>query len=162
MNRIVAYFKSLMLLELLKGLAVTGRYFAKPKYTVRYPMEKIPQSNRFRGLHALRRYPNGEERCIACKLCEAVCPALAITIDSEQRADGTRRTTRYDIDLFKCIYCGFCEESCPVDSIVETHIFEYHGEKRGDLYFTKDMLLAVGDRYEKEIAAHRAADAKYR
>jgi NADH-quinone oxidoreductase subunit I len=162
MTRITSYFKSLLLIELLQGLGLTLKYLFKPKYTLMYPMEKTPQSPRFRGIHALRRYPNGEERCIACKLCEAVCPALAITIDSEKRADGTRRTTRYDIDLFKCIFCGFCEESCPVDSIVETHVLEYHGEKRGDLYFTKDMLLAVGDRYEKEIAAAREADARYR
>ena len=154
--------KTLLLGELLAGLGVTFRYLWKPKFTVHYPYEKAPQSPRYRGLHALRRYPNGEERCIACKLCEAVCPALAITIESEARADNTRRTTRYDIDLTKCIFCGFCEESCPVDSIVETHILEYHGEKRGDLYYTKDMLLAIGDRYEKEIAAAREADAKYR
>ena len=132
------------------------------KITVQYPEEHTPQSARFRGLHALRRYPNGEERCIACKLCEAVCPALAITIESEQRADGTRRTTRYDIDLNKCIFCGFCEESCPVDSIVETHIFEYHGEQRGDLLMTKEKLLAIGDKYEKQIAQARAQDAPYR
>ena len=162
MNRVIHYFKSLLLLELLAGMWLTIRYMFKPKYTMRYPEEHIPKSNRFRGLHALRRYPNGEERCIACKLCEAVCPALAITIDSEMREDGTRRTTRYDIDLTKCIFCGFCEESCPVDSIVETHIHEYHGEKRGDLYFTKEMLLAVGDRYEAEVAANREKDAKYR
>ena len=132
------------------------------KPTVNYPFEKNPLSPRFRGEHALRRYPSGEERCIACKLCEAVCPAMAITIESDVREDGSRRTSRYDIDLTKCIFCGFCEESCPVDSIVETHILEYHGEKRGDLYFTKEMLLAVGDRYESEIAANKAADAKYR
>ena len=156
------FFNSLLLKELFKGLALTGRYLFARKITVLFPEEKTPLSPRFRGLHALRRYPNGEERCIACKLCEAVCPALAITIESDQRDDGTRRTTRYDIDLTKCIFCGFCEEACPVDAIVETHIFEYHGEKRGDLYFTKDMLLAVGDRYEKEIAANKAADAKYR
>ena len=127
-----------------------------------YPEEKTPQSPRFRGLHALRRYPNGEERCIACKLCEAVCPALAITIESDVAADGTRRTTRYDIDLFKCIYCGFCEEACPVDAIVETRIHEYHMENRGENIMTKDKLLAVGERYEAMIAADKAADARYR
>lgn len=162
MNVITNYFKSLILVELLKGMMLTGKYLFRKKITVQYPEEKTPMSPRFRGLHALRRYPNGEERCIACKLCEAVCPALAIKIDSELRADGTRRTTRYDIDLTKCIFCGFCEESCPVDSIVETHIFEYHGEERGDLYMTKDKLLAVGDKYEAEIAANRAKDAPYR
>ena len=162
MNVIVNYFKSLILLELLKGMMLTGKYLFRKKITVQYPEEKTPMSPRFRGLHALRRYPNGEERCIACKLCEAVCPALAIKIDSELRVDGTRRTTRYDIDLTKCIFCGFCEESCPVDSIVETHIFEYHGEQRGDLYMTKDKLLAVGDKYEAEIAANRVKDAPYR
>ena len=156
------FLKTFLLPELLKGMALTARTFFTKKVTVNYPEEKTPQSPRFRGLHALRRYPNGEERCIACKLCEAVCPAVCITIDSDVAANGTRRTSRYDIDLFKCIYCGFCEESCPVDSIVETHILEYHGEKRGDLYFTKEMLLAVGDRYEPEIAAAKAADAKYR
>ena len=158
----LSYFKSLLLLELLGGLWLTLKYLFKPKYTLMYPMEKTPQSPRFRGVHALRRYPNGEERCIACKLCEAVCPALAITIDSEQRADGTRRTTRYDIDLFKCIYCGFCEESCPVDSIVETHVLEYHFDKREQSVVTKPQLLAIGDRLEAEIAERRAADAAYR
>ena len=162
LKRINQFLSSLMLKDILTGMAITGKYLFKPKFTVQYPEEKTPQSPRFRGLHALRRYPNGEERCIACKLCEAVCPAMAITIESEQREDGSRRTTRYDIDLTKCIFCGFCEESCPVDSIVETHIHEYHGEKRGDLYFTKDMLLAVGDRYEDEIARNRAIDAPYR
>ena len=162
MNAITRYLDSLMLRELLKGLSVTFRYMFRPKYTVNYPAEKFPKSPRFRGLHALRRYPNGEERCIACKLCEAVCPALAITIDSAQRADGTRRTTRYDIDLFKCIFCGFCEESCPVDSIVETDILEYHFERRGENVVTKPQLLAIGDRFEKEIAAARAQDAPYR
>ena len=156
------FLSSFILTELFKGMMLTGRYMFARKITIQYPEEKTPASPRFRGLHALRRYANGEERCIACKLCEAVCPAMAITIESEVRADGTRRTSRYDIDLTKCIFCGFCEESCPVDSIVETHIFEYHGEKRGDLYFTKEMLLAVGDRYEPQIAASRAADAKYR
>jgi len=156
------FLSSFLLTELFKGMALTGKYMFARSITVQFPEEKTPMSPRFRGLHALRRYENGEERCIACKLCEAVCPAMAITIESAQRADGRRRTTRYAIDLTKCIFCGFCEESCPVDSIVETHIFEYHGEKRGDLYFTKEMLLAVGDRYEPEIAANKAADAKYR
>ena len=156
------FVTSFFLLDMLKGLALTGRHFLKPTITVQFPEEKTPLSPRFRGLHALRRYDNGEERCIACKLCEAVCPAMAITIESDVREDGTRRTTRYDIDLTKCIFCGFCEESCPVDSIVETSIFEYHGEKRGDLYFTKEMLLAVGDRFEGDIAAAKAADAQYR
>jgi len=162
MEAVRHFFSSFLLREMLKGLMLTGRYFFARKITIQYPEEKTPMSPRFRGLHALRRYPNGEERCIACKLCEAVCPAMAITIESERREDNTRRTTRYDIDLTKCIFCGFCEESCPVDSIVETHIHEYHGEKRGDLYFTKEMLLAIGDRYEQEIAASREADARYR
>jgi NADH-quinone oxidoreductase subunit I len=162
LSRVRDIASSLMLGELMKGLKLTGRYMFSRKITVMFPEEKTPYSPRFRGLHALRRYPNGEERCIACKLCEAVCPALAITIESEQRDDGTRRTTRYDVDLLKCIFCGFCEESCPVDSIVETHILEYHGEQRGDLLFTKPMLLAIGDRYEAEIAAARAQDAAYR
>ncbi|NEX20937.1 NADH-quinone oxidoreductase subunit NuoI [Thiorhodococcus mannitoliphagus] len=156
------YLQSLMLTELFKGLRLTGGYLFKRKFTVQYPEERAPISPRFRGLHALRRYPNGEERCIACKLCEAVCPALAITIEAEPREDGTRRTTRYDIDLFKCIYCGFCEESCPVDSIVETGVYEYHFESRGENIMTKDKLLAIGDKYEADIAAARAADAPYR
>jgi len=162
MNNLKHFVKSFALWELVLGLSVTIRHLFADKVTVYYPEEKTPQSPRFRGLHALRRYPNGEERCIACKLCEAICPAMAITIESEQRKDGTRRTTRYDIDLTKCIFCGMCEEACPVDSIVETRIFEYHGEKRGDLYYTKEMLLAVGDKYEKQIAADREKDAKYR
>ena len=162
MGKIGSYLKSLLLLELLGGLWLTLKYLFRPKYTLMYPMEKTPQSPRFRGLHALRRYPNGEERCIACKLCEAVGPALAITIDSEMRADGSRRTTRYDIDLFKCIYCGFCEESCPVDSIVETHVHEYHFELRGENILDKQQLLAIGDRLEPEIAERRTADAAYR
>ncbi|WP_424192220.1 NADH-quinone oxidoreductase subunit NuoI [Ampullimonas aquatilis] len=162
LHSIKDFFGSLMLKELLKGMALTGRYLFARKLTIQFPEEKTPQSPRFRGLHALRRYPNGEERCIACKLCEAVCPAMAITIESDQREDGSRRTTRYDIDLTKCIFCGFCEESCPVDSIVETHVLEYHGEKRGDLYYTKEMLLAVGDRYENEIASARQQDSAYR
>jgi NADH-quinone oxidoreductase subunit I len=160
------FIGSFFLKELFKGMALTGRYMFARKITVQFPEEKTPQSARFRGLHALRRYPNGEERCIACKLCEAVCPAMAITIESAQRDDpngqSSRRTTRYDIDLTKCIFCGFCEEACPVDAIVETRVFEYHGETRGDLYYTKQMLLANGDRYEAQIAEDRAQDAPYR
>ncbi len=162
MNAVREFLRTFLLFELVKGMALTGRHLFARKITIQFPDEKTPQSPRFRGLHALRRYPNGEERCIACKLCEAVCPALAITIESEPRDDGTRRTTRYDIDLTKCIFCGFCEESCPVDSIVETRVFEYHGERRGDLVYTKEMLLAIGDRYEAQIAKDRAADAAYR
>lgn len=162
MSSIRHFFKSFLLWELLLGLKLTGKYLFAKKITVQYPEEKTPQSPRFRGLHALRRYPNGEERCIGCKLCEAVCPALAITIETEPRDDGTRRTTKYEIDLFKCIYCGFCEESCPVDSIVETRIFDYHFENRGENIMNKDMLLAIGDKNEDQIAADRAADAEYR
>ena len=157
-----SFLKTFFLTELLIGLSVTLRNLFAPKITIQYPEEKTPQSPRFRGLHALRRYPNGQERCIACKLCEAVCPALAITIESDVGEDGTRRTTRYDIDLFKCIYCGFCEESCPVDSIVETHLHEYHFENRGENIVTKPQLLAIGDRLEAEIADRRAADSAYR
>ena len=161
-KKINQFLNSLMLKDILTGMSITGRYLFKPKITIQYPEEKTPQSPRFRGLHALRRYENGEERCIGCKLCEAVCPAYAITIETAERDDGTRRTSRYDIDLTKCIFCGFCEEACPVDAIVETNIFEYFGDKRGDLYFTKEMLLAVGDKYEKDIAVNRAVDAPYR
>ncbi|MDP2833166.1 MAG: NADH-quinone oxidoreductase subunit NuoI [Pseudomonadota bacterium] len=161
-NGIKSFLDTFLLIELLRGMALTGRNLFAHKITVQFPEEKTPQSPRFRGLHAQRRYANGEERCIACKLCEAVCPALAIKIESEQRDDGTRRTTLYDIDLTKCIFCGFCEEACPVDAIVETRILEYHGEQRGDLYYTKEKLLAVGDQYEEQIARDRAVDAKYR
>ena len=154
--------KSLFLAEFVGAIVLSMRYFFKPKATLNYPFEKGPISPRFRGEHALRRYPNGEERCIACKLCEAVCPALAITIESDVGADGTRRTTRYDIDLFKCIYCGFCEEACPVDAIVETRLHEYHMENRGENIMSKDKLLGIGERYEAMIAADRAADARYR
>ena len=162
MNAFKRYLQSFLLIELFRGLFVTGRHLFARKVTIQYPDEHTPSSPRFRGLHALRRYANGEERCIACKLCEAVCPAAAITIESAQRADGTRRTTRYDIDLFKCIYCGFCEESCPVDSIVETRFFEFHFENRGEHVIHKDQLLAIGDKYEKQLAEDRATDAKYR
>ncbi|MGD8384331.1 MAG: NADH-quinone oxidoreductase subunit NuoI [Lysobacterales bacterium] len=162
MKRVIEYLRSLMLLELMAGLSVTMRYFFRPKFTINYPEEKTPKSNRFRGLHALRRYPNGEERCIACKLCEAVCPALAIRIDSARREDGSRRTTAYEIDLFKCIYCGFCEESCPVDSIVLTDFLEYHFEKPEEKILDKQKLLAIGDRFEPQIAEKRKQDAAYR
>ena len=162
MNRFISYIKTFTLWELLKGLSVTQRNFMRKSVTLEYPDEKTPQSHRFRGLHALRRYPNGEERCIACKLCEAVCPALAITIESGVSDDGTRRTTRYDIDLFKCIYCGLCEESCPVDSIVLTDVHEFHFENRGEHIVTKQQLLALGERYEESIASNRLQDAAYR
>ena len=150
MNKIIKFIKSLFFLEILKGLKITGRKLSKKPITIQYPEEKTPLSSRFRGLHALRKYPNGEERCIGCKLCEAVCPALAISMDTEVRSDNTRRTTKYEIDLFKCIYCGFCEEACPVDAIVETSIFEYHFERRKDSVMNKIDLLKIGDMYEKE------------
>ena len=161
-DRIRAVLRTFALWELLRGLRVTLANFFRRKITLKYPEEKAPQSPRFRGLHALRRYANGEERCIACKLCEAVCPALAITIESEVREDGTRRASRYDIDLFKCVYCGFCEEACPVDAIVETRIHEYHMEHRGENILTRERLLEIGDLYEEQIAADRSADASYR
>ncbi|OGT30130.1 MAG: NADH-quinone oxidoreductase subunit I [Gammaproteobacteria bacterium RIFCSPHIGHO2_12_FULL_35_23] len=159
---IIRIIKSFTLWELFAGLLLTGKYFWKRKFTVQFPEEKTPVSPRFRGLHALRRYPNGEERCIACKLCEAVCPALAITIDSEQRADGSRRTKSYEIDLFKCIYCGMCEEACPVDSIVLTDMSHYHIAERGENILTKEKLLAIGDKYEEQIAAAREEEGRYR
>ena len=162
MGKIVSYLKSLLLLELFRGMALTFKYLFRPKYTLMYPMEKTPQSPRFRGLHALRRYPNGEERCIACKLCEAVCPAQAITIDAEPREDGSRRTTRYDIDMTKCIYCGFCQEACPVDAIVEGPNFEFSTETREELFYNKDKLLENGARWEAEIARNLEIDAPYR
>ena len=161
-NSIKKLVKSLTLSELRSGMKITAKELVNTKITVQYPEEKTPISPRFRGLHALRRYPNGEERCIACKLCEAVCPANAITIESEMRDDGTRRTTQYDIDLFKCIFCGFCEEACPVDAIVETQIFEYAFESRDDSIMTKDRLLKVGDDNEQVVSKTKAQDAKYR
>ncbi len=154
--------RGLLLTEIVRGMWLTLRYFFKGKVTVNYPYEKGPLSPRFRGEHALRRYPNGEERCIACKLCEAICPAQAITIEAEPREDGSRRTTRYDIDMTKCIYCGFCQEACPVDAIVEGPNFEFATETREELMYNKDKLLDNGDRWEAEIAAALAADAPYR
>jgi NADH-quinone oxidoreductase subunit I len=154
--------RSLLLFELVSGMWLTLRYMFRRPVTVNYPYEKGPLSPRFRGEHALRRYPNGEERCIACKLCEAICPALAITIEAEARADGSRRTTRYDIDMTKCIYCGLCQEACPVDAIVEGPNFEFATETREELFYDKDRLLANGDRWEAEIASNLSLDAPYR
>jgi NADH-quinone oxidoreductase subunit I len=157
------FFRSFLLIELFRGMALTGRHLFSRKITVQFPEEKTPSSPRFRGLHALRRYPNGEERCIACKLCEAICPAQAITIEAgPRRNDGTRRTTRYDIDMVKCIYCGLCQEACPVDAIVEGPNFEFATETRAELYYNKERLLANGDRWEREIAKNLALDAPYR
>ena len=161
--RIAQVLNSLLLKEFVSTFFLSMRYFFSPKQTINYPFEKGHVSPRFRGEHALRRYPNGEERCIACKLCEAICPAQAITIEAgPRRNDGTRRTTRYDIDMVKCIYCGFCQEACPVDAIVEGPNFEFSTETREELMYNKDKLLANGDRWEGAIAANLAADAAYR
>ncbi len=154
--------RSFLLTELVQGMSLTLRYMFRPKVTINYPYEKGPLSPRFRGEHALRRYENGEERCIACKLCEAICPALAITIEAEPREDGSRRTRRYDIDMTKCIYCGLCQEACPVDAIVEGPNFEFATETRAELMYDKQKLLANGDRWESELALRLAADAPYR
>jgi len=162
MNFLKKLLKTFSLVDILRGLNVTRKHLLTKKVTVQFPEEQTPTSVRFRGLHALRRYPNGEERCIACKLCEAVCPALAITIEAAPRADGSRRTTKYEIDLFKCIYCGLCEEACPVDSIVLTRIKHYHFTERGEQILPKEKLLAIGDHYEAMIAQDKAADAPYR
>lgn len=156
------FLKTYLLAELFQGMWLTLKVMFRPAATLRYPEEKTPLSPRFRALHALRRYENGEERCVACKLCEAICPALAITIDITENEDGVRKTSRHDVDLTKCIFCGFCEEACPVDAIVETHLHEYHGENRGDLYYTKEMLLAIGDKYESVISKNKELDKKYR
>ena len=162
LNRIVQAAKGALLIDVIGAVGLSLKYMARPKMTVNYPFERNPQSPRFRGEHALRRYPNGEERCIACKLCEAVCPALAITIEAEPRDDGSRRTTRYDIDMTKCIYCGLCQEACPVDAIVEGPNFEFSTETREELFYNKDKLLANGDSWEAQLAANVATDAPYR
>ena len=162
MNKIKRYFNSLFLLELMKGLYLTGRHMFRKKITVQYPEEKTPQSHRFRGLHALRRYPNGEERCIGCKLCEAICPSQAITIEVQPRDDGSRKTTRYDIDMLKCIYCGLCEESCPVDAIVQGPNFEFGTETREELYYNKQKLLDNGDKWETVLSENIKADSPFR
>ena len=154
--------RSFLLVEIVKGFALTFSYIFRPRVTINYPFETGPVSPRFRGEHALRRYPNGEERCIACKLCEAICPAQAITIEAEPRDDGSRRTTRYDIDMTKCIYCGLCQEACPVDAIVEGPNFEFATETRAELYYNKQKLLDNGDRWEAQLAANIEADAPYR
>lgn len=159
---ILRFAKTVLLWEFVAAMWLTLKYFFRAKQTINYPYEKGPLSPRFRGEHVLRRYPNGEERCIACKLCEAICPAQAITIEAEERDDGSRRTTRYDIDMVKCIYCGFCQEACPVDAIVEGPNFEFATETREELYYSKEKLLENGDRWEREIAANLAADAPYR
>ena len=158
--KITRFFKTIFMTDFVGGLFIAIKELFKSKKTINYPFEKGKISPRYRGEHALRRYPNGEERCIACKLCEAVCPALAISIDTEERNDGTRRTTKYDIDLFKCIFCGFCEEACPVDAIVETRVFEYHFEERGENILQKGDLLKIGERYEEEISSDQAAKAQ--
>ena len=156
------FFRSFLLVELLKGLSVTWKYFLSNKTTILYPEEEIPKSDRFRGLHALMKYDNGEERCIGCKLCEIVCPAKAIIIETDQREDGSRRTTKYEIDLFKCIFCGYCEEACPVDSIVQTEIYDYCFYDRNSCVITKDKLLAIGDQHRLDIIKMKKSDSIYR
>ncbi len=159
---LTSWYRAFTLTEMRKGMGITAKEMIKDGVTVQYPEEKTPISPRFRGIHALMKYDNGEERCIACKLCEAVCPASAITIESEQRADDTRRTTRYDIDLFKCIFCGFCEEACPVDAIVETQMFEYAFDSREGSVLTKTQLLQIGEKHKERITNQKLADRKYK
>lgn len=161
-KKLYGHLHHFLLLEIIRAMMLTGRNLFSRKVTVQYPEEKTPQSPRFRGLHALRRYPSGEERCIACKLCEAVCPACCITIESEVRDDGTRRTTRYDIDLFKCVYCGFCEEACPTDAVVLTRLYEFSFDRRGSHIIDKEKLLQIGEQKETEIQADRQLDSRYR